>query len=171
MRTATRLLPAVLILAGFFLIKVYLHRLPVADVFHGSNFKSLLGTEDDASMEVDKAVDLPPTSASDGGRIEATATVHSEVSATTTVEQASATGTSSNSLDQIVVIGKLQSEDTSWVEKLPTLVFSAPWILPCNKLTRITDGRMPCIQSTTIPGLYILQKTKGARPMSISRSL
>jgi hypothetical protein len=36
-------------------------------------------------------------------------------------------------LDQIVVIGKTESEDTSWVEKLPTLVFSAAWILPCDK--------------------------------------
>lgn len=128
MRAATRVFPAILILAGFFLIRIYLYRLPIADAFHGSNFKSLVGVEDDASTEVDETVDLASVSATNDGRIEATTTPQDGLSATATAviqEQASATGTSPSSSDQIVVIGKTESEDTSWVDKLPTSVFSA----------------------------------------------
>ena len=137
MRTATRLLPAILILAGFFLIRIYLYRLPISDAFQGSNFKSLVGAGDDTSTKVNEAMDLASTSsAPNDGRIEATATAQSETSSTTTVniqEQTSPAGTSPNSLDQVVVIGKIESEDTSWVEKLPTSVFSAASILPYDK--------------------------------------
>jgi hypothetical protein len=136
MRAATRLLPAVVILAGLFLITTYLYRLPITDAFHGSNFKSLVDVEDDPLRGVNETVDPATTSAPNDGRFEAIATSLDRTSATATAtveEQTSATETSLSSLDQIVVIGKTESEDTSWVEKLPTLVFSAAWILPCDK--------------------------------------
>lgn len=162
MLAATRLFPAILIILGFFLIRTYLYRLPIADVFDDSNFSSLVDAKDDGSTKANEAVELATANAPENGIIQATATVP---------KQTPATATTLTPLDQIVVIGKLQSEDTSWVEKLPMWVLQAPLILPYTRLTRITGGRMPCMQSTTTLGLCILQGIKAARLMSISRTL
>lgn len=104
-------------LAGFFLIRLYLYRLPIAEVLHDSNFSSFVGVKDDASIKVDKAVKLAPESPKDGP-IQATATSREETPATAT--QISIPETDMSSLDQIVVMGRTHNEDTSWVEKLPT---------------------------------------------------
>jgi hypothetical protein len=141
MRVATRLFPAIVILAGFFLIRIWLYRLPSADVFRGSNSKSLFGVGDDDPTEVKGDEDLiTPTTASKDERIgvtemaSATATAQKRPSTTTVAqEEVTATRISLDFLDQVVVIGKTEKEDTSWVEKLPTSVFSAAWILPCDK--------------------------------------
>ncbi|KAI4726128.1 hypothetical protein E4T49_06055 [Aureobasidium sp. EXF-10728] len=119
MRAATRFLPAILIITVFFLVRTYLYRLPIAEAFHGSDFKSLVGIGDDASTEastkVNKIVGLASTSAPNDGGAQATATAQDMPSATKTT-----TMSSSSIPDQIVVMGKTNSEDTSWVEKLPT---------------------------------------------------
>ncbi|CAD0110941.1 unnamed protein product [Aureobasidium uvarum] len=122
MKAVTRIFPAVLILAGFFLTKTYLHRLPIPKAFHGSSFKSLVDAGDDASTEaptdINEAVELAPTSATNVGRFQATPTAQDRASA---IE---APTSSSISPDQIVVMGRINSDDTSWVEKLPKSVFS-----------------------------------------------
>jgi hypothetical protein len=101
---------------------------------------SLVGTRDDAPTGIKETVDLIPATPPNEERIDAadmssvTATAQERTSATPiTQEKVLATGTSSSYLGQIVVTGKTESKDTSWVEKLPTLVFSAAWILPCDK--------------------------------------
>ncbi|KAG9696238.1 hypothetical protein KCU95_g4436, partial [Aureobasidium melanogenum] len=119
MKAATRFLPAILILAGFFLIRRCLYRLPITEAFHAANFRSFVDTGDGASTRVNETVELASSSALNDGRFQATATatVLDKASATAPIR----TSTSSlNSLDQIVVMGKTNSEDTSWVEKLPT---------------------------------------------------
>jgi len=116
MKAATRLFPAILILMGFFFIRVYLYRLPIADVLHVPNVKSLLGAEDDVSTKIDEDAELASTSALNDERIQATATIQA---------QTSATGPSSTALDQIVVMARTNNDDTSWVDKLSSLVFSA----------------------------------------------
>jgi hypothetical protein len=101
---------------------------------------SLAGTRDDAPTGIKETVDLVLATPPNEERIDAadmtsvTATAQERTSATPiTQEKVLATGTSSSYLGQIVVTGKTESKDTSWVEKLPTLVFSAAWILPCDK--------------------------------------
>jgi hypothetical protein len=101
---------------------------------------SLAGTRDDAPTEIKETVDLVLATPPNEERIDAadmtsfTATAQERTSATAiTQEKVLAIGTSSNYLGQNVVTVKTESKDTSWVEKLPTLVFSAAWILPCDK--------------------------------------
>ena len=113
MRTATLWFPAIVILAGFFLIRIYLYRLPIASVLHGSSFGSFVGVADDASTKVNETVKLAPEAAPSDRPIQATATSWQEA-------PAMVTQTALSSLDQIVVMGRTNSEDTSWVEKLPT---------------------------------------------------
>ncbi|KAH0202390.1 hypothetical protein KCU99_g4599, partial [Aureobasidium melanogenum] len=123
MRAATRIWSAILILATFFLIRTYLYRLPIAELFHGSDIKPLVGVGDDASTEVDETVGLASPSALGDERSQATATIQDGPSAagtTTPTTSASPSASSLSSLDQIIVTGKTNSEDTSWVEKLPT---------------------------------------------------
>jgi len=124
MKAATRLLPAILILMGFFLIRIHLYRLPIADVPHVPNVKSLLGAEDDVPTRVDEDAELASTSALNDKRIQATATVQA---------QTSTAGPSSTALDQIVVMARTNNDDTSWVNKLPSLVISAARIISYEK--------------------------------------
>lgn len=130
MRAATRVFSAIFILAGFFLIKTYLYHLPIAEAFHGSDIMSLADVGQDASTKVNETIELPSSSALDDGHVQATATAQNQASAT----EIETTSTSSSIfLDQIVVMGKTNSEDTSWVEKLPTSVFSAAWSFTCDE--------------------------------------
>lgn len=117
MKAAARFVPATLILAGFFLIRTYLYRLPIAEAFHGSNLRSFVDVGDDASTEISQSVELAPTSTLNEGCFQATTTTQGRASATEAT-----TASSSSSLDQIVVMGTTNSEDTSWVEKLPLSV-------------------------------------------------
>ncbi|KAI4747583.1 hypothetical protein E4T50_02112 [Aureobasidium sp. EXF-12298] len=114
MKAAIRFVPAILILAGFLLIRTYLYRLPIAEAFHGSNLRSFVDVGDDASTEISQSVELAPTVTPNEGRFEETATTQGK---TSPIE--ATTASSSNALDQIVVMGTTNSEDTSWVEKLP----------------------------------------------------
>ncbi|KAG9635931.1 hypothetical protein KCU64_g14818, partial [Aureobasidium melanogenum] len=114
MKAAARFVPAILILAGFFLVRTYLYRLPIAKAFHGSNLKSFVDAGDDAASEVSQAAELASTVTPNEGRFQATATTQGSASPTEVT-----TASNSNSLDQIVVVGTTNSEDTSWVEKLP----------------------------------------------------
>jgi hypothetical protein len=94
-------------------------------MLHGSNFDSLVGDGTDASRKLSEVVNLAPTSASSEARVGATQDHTSAITTAITQEQSTATETSLSSLDQIVVMGRTKNEDTSWVEKLPTSVFSA----------------------------------------------
>lgn len=110
------------------MIKTYLYRLPIAEVFHGPNSKPFVGVGGDASTEVDETVEQASPPALGDERVQATVTMQDEPSATETttpITSASASASSSSYLDQIIVMGKTNSEDTSWVEELPTSVFSA----------------------------------------------
>jgi hypothetical protein len=51
----------------------------------------------------------------------------------TTQDQTPIPTTSSSSMDQIIVMGRVNSDDTSWVEKLPMSVISAIWALSYNE--------------------------------------
>lgn len=117
MKAAIRFVPAILILAGFFLIRIYLYRLPIAKAFHGSNLRSFVDVGDDASTEISQSVEVAPTVTPNEGRSQATATTQGRASATEAT-----TASSPNPMDQLVVLGTTDSEDTSWVEKLPTSV-------------------------------------------------
>ncbi|KAI4715231.1 hypothetical protein E4T48_08593 [Aureobasidium sp. EXF-10727] len=118
MKATTRVSPAILILAGLFLIKTYLYRLPVVEAFRGLELKSLADAGDDASTDVstkvDQDVELASISALNDGRLQATATAQDTAPAfkTSVIH-------SPSSLDQIVVMGRTNSDDTSWVERLP----------------------------------------------------
>lgn len=129
MKAATRFIPAILILAGFFLIKTCLYRLPTADALHSYNFKSLVGFGKDASTKADKILDLASSSALYDGRFQVTATAQDRASAT---EIMTTSIGSSSSLDHIVVMGRTNTEDTSWVEKLPASVFLTGLIFKCD---------------------------------------
>jgi hypothetical protein len=136
MRTATQLYSAILILAGFFLISIYLYRLPTTNVLYSQDRNPLVDLGDNASTKTNEAVELAPTSALNDGRSQGSAIVQHHASATTTAtsqDQISAPVTNLSSLDQIIVMGRINSDDTSWVEKLPMSVFPAAWILPCDK--------------------------------------
>lgn len=132
MKAATRALPAMLILAGFFLIRTYLYRLPIAATLHESNTGSLVHIGDDAISKIHEAVERAPTPAQNDWRFQATATAQNSVSATEI-----ATASSLNSLNRIVVMGTTNSEDTSWVEKLPALVLR----LVCFSATDVDNRR------------------------------
>ncbi|KAH0365836.1 hypothetical protein KCU65_g5805, partial [Aureobasidium melanogenum] len=123
MRAATRIWSAILILASFFLIRTYLYRLPIAQIFDGAEFKPLVGVGNDASNEVNESVEWASSTTPSDERSQATATNQDGPSAAETATpelSASPSASSSSSLDQIIVMGKTNSEDTSWVEKLPT---------------------------------------------------
>ncbi|KAG9760249.1 hypothetical protein KCU73_g2984, partial [Aureobasidium melanogenum] len=115
MKAAIRFVPAILILAGFFLIRTYLYRLPIARAFHGSNLRLFVDVGDNASSEVSQAVELASTTRPNEGRFQVTATTQGRASATEAT-----TASSPNPMDQLVVLGTTNSEDTSWVKKLPT---------------------------------------------------
>jgi hypothetical protein len=126
MKAATRLWPAMLILACFFLIRIYLCRLPIARVVHGPDIDSFIDVEDGPSTEVKEALELAPMSALNDGQSQHRASA--AVTATTQDQNPTPT-TSSSYLDQIIVMGRTNSDDTSWVEKLPMSVILAMWIL------------------------------------------
>ncbi|KEQ59545.1 uncharacterized protein M437DRAFT_77999 [Aureobasidium melanogenum CBS 110374] len=87
--------------------------------FHGSNFRSFVDAEDGALTKANETVELASSSALNDERFEATATATALNRAPATASTTTSTS-SLSSLDQIVVMGKTNSEDTSWVEKLPT---------------------------------------------------
>lgn len=99
------------------MIRTYLYRLPIARAFHGSNLRLFVDVGDNASSEVSQAVELASTTRPNEGRFQVTATTQGRASATEAT-----TASSPNPMDQLVVLGTTNSEDTSWVKKLPTSV-------------------------------------------------
>jgi hypothetical protein len=110
------------------LIRIYLHCLPTTNVLYDQDPSFPVDLGDDASTKIYEAVELTPTSALNDGRSQGSAIVQDQASATTTTasqDQISAPATSLSSVDQIIVMGRTNSDETSWVEKLPMSVFPA----------------------------------------------
>jgi hypothetical protein len=117
------------------LIRIYLYRLPTTNVLYSQNPNPLVDLGDDASTKIYETVELTPTSALNDGRSQGSAIVQDQASATTTTasqDQISAPATNLSSVDQIIVMGRINGDETSWVEKLPLSVFPTSSILSCD---------------------------------------
>lgn len=121
MKAGSRFLTAILVSGGFFLIKTSLyHLLKVEGQLHDCRYELSVSVGNNVLTRTHEAVALGTTSITKDRYLQATATTQHEISAT---------NVSPNSMDRIVVMGKINGEDTAWVRKLPTLVLPKAWNL------------------------------------------
>lgn len=114
MRAWSRFFTAILILGGLFFIRKYLdHLLEVEGQIHDYRSELSVSVGGYVLTKADGVVGLDTTFAAKYRHLQATAATQHEMSATFV---------SPDCIDRIVVMGKINDEDTSWVRKLPRSV-------------------------------------------------